>query len=133
MKRQAHNKKEWPCLICAVCSNVFRVKVYRAQTAKYCSFRCKQRAAARAAGVVIAAKTRGTGVAGYVKRNGRHEHRLVAEAMIGRRLSPSEVVHHIDGNRHNNDPKNLQVITQSEHIALHRPEMLASRKQKHGY
>ena len=56
---------------------------------------------------------------GYVKLYGRHEHRVVAEEMIGRKLRPDEVVHHIDGNKSNNDPSNLMVMTQSEHIKLH--------------
>lgn len=37
------------------------------------------------------------------------EHRLVAATMIGRSLRPDETVHHIDGNRANNAPGNLQV------------------------
>jgi hypothetical protein len=41
-------------------------------------------------------------------------------------------VHHIDGNKKNNAPKNLQVMTQSEHIKLHIKEMLAIRKMKAG-
>lgn len=55
----------------------------------------------------------------YRKFFGRHHHRVVAERAIGRKLLPGEHVHHIDGNKHNNDPKNLQVMTASEHAALH--------------
>ena len=38
------------------------------------------------------------------------EHRLVAERKIGRYLLPEEVVHHIDGDKENNNPDNLQVF-----------------------
>lgn len=55
----------------------------------------------------------------YRKLLGRHEHRVVAEAMIGRPLFSDEHVHHIDGNKHNNSPSNLQVMTRSEHLKLH--------------
>ena len=51
--------------------------------------------------------------AGYVR-----EHRLVAEAVSGRRLLRSEVVHHLDNNPQNNDPSNLQVFdTNGRHLA----------------
>ena len=63
---------------------------------------------------------RGRGKAdGYIKLNGRHEHRIVAEKMIGRTLESGEIVHHKDGNKRNNTPENLEVITQSEHIREH--------------
>lgn len=37
------------------------------------------------------------------------EHRLVVARMIGRPLHPTETVHHIDGDRTNNKPENLQL------------------------
>lgn len=55
----------------------------------------------------------------YVKYYGRHLHRIVAEEKIGRKLKPGEIVHHIDGDKKNNSPENLEVMTQSEHIKLH--------------
>lgn len=45
------------------------------------------------------------------------EHRLIMEKKLGRYLSRSEVVHHIDGNPQNNHPDNLITFRQnSEHL-----------------
>lgn len=53
--------------------------------------------------------------AGYVK-----EHLVVAEGIVGRELLPGEVVHHKDGNTHNNAPENLQIFKNSgEHQRHH--------------
>lgn len=60
----------------------------------------------------------GTGKS-YEKTFGRHTHRVIAEQKLGRKLRPGEIVHHIDGNKRNNDPSNLAVMTQSEHARLH--------------
>lgn len=56
----------------------------------------------------------------YAKLYGRHEHRVVAEQLLGRKLRPGEVVHHIDGNKRNNVPQNIRVFaSQSEHAKFH--------------
>lgn len=56
----------------------------------------------------------------YKKTLGRHTHRIVAESKIGRPLRPGEVVHHIDGDKHNNDPENLEILeNQAEHARRH--------------
>lgn len=57
-------------------------------------------------------------------------HRVIAEQMLGRPLDAHEHVHHIDGNKHNNDPKNLAVLTRVEHIKIHRKEIWAGQKLK---
>jgi len=55
----------------------------------------------------------------YRKFFGRHEHRVVAEAALGRPLRPDEQVHHLDENKQNNAPENLVVLSAREHRALH--------------
>jgi hypothetical protein len=55
----------------------------------------------------------------YAKFYGRLQHRLVAEKMLGRKLREDEVVHHIDGDKRNNDPENLMVMTAAEHGRFH--------------
>ncbi len=64
------------------------------------------------------------------------EHILVMEKHIGRYLkfygldnSNSEVVHHINEDKSDNDIKNLQLMTVAEHAKLHNNYILASQRR----
>lgn len=64
------------------------------------------------------------------KRILKDEHRYLVEQFIGRKLSRNEVVHHIDGNKKNNDISNLKVMSLSEHTKIHSIERTISEETK---
>lgn len=71
-------------------------------------------------------------VKGHPRQNKRgyvYEHQFVMEQHIGRLLKKGEVVHHIDGNKQNNDISNLMLLTNEEHAKLH-SLMRRSEKRK---
>ena len=48
------------------------------------------------------------------------EHRCIATKVIGRKLTSSDIVHHIDGNTKNNSLENLLFLSNKKHIKLHK-------------
>jgi len=48
-----------------------------------------------------------------------YEHKIVAERALGRALKTDETVHHIDGDKTNNSPKNLLICKRAYHVELH--------------
>lgn len=70
------------------------------------------------------------GIHPYVQEGKKLQHRIVAEQKIGRPLAPGEVVHHINGNKKDNRPENLDVMLKGEHMSMHSTERWAKRKPK---
>lgn len=132
-------------LICEICGNEFHSKPSDAANRKSCGKECgrkwrsqKMTGAANhqfgirgsenptwAGGVLIR-----DGYA-YIYAPGHHDYRkdeyvkrcrLVAEQSIGRKLLENEHVHHINGNRMDDRPENLEVVTKSEHCRIHNLE-----------
>lgn len=53
------------------------------------------------------------------ENSGRPQHVVLMEEHIGRKLTKSEVVHHINGCRSDNRIENLRLMTREEHSRLH--------------
>lgn len=60
---------------------------------------------------------------GYHIYNGIKVHRLIMEKHIGRKLLPTEIVHHINFDKFDNRIENLQIVSRSEHNKIHKPQI----------
>ncbi len=105
-KCNAITRKKGKYNICNHCGKSFYLRqseIYKG-SGRFCSMDCRKN-------YFLINRT------GYIKIKGRYAHRIAMELAIGRELLPSEVVHHIDGNKRNNDISNLILFkTNSEHL-----------------
>lgn len=105
---------------CARCGATFQFRPDHINRAKFCSRTCRSTTVANQTADRRGDLQRGRGEGRtYRKRGGRHEHREVAQAKVGRALTSDEIVHHIDHDIHNNHPDNLRVMTRAEHMREH--------------
>lgn len=119
-------------ITCARCGTVFSAQTFPSKPRRYCSRRCwlkvhnnpeRNAIVARATIEQRADKLRDRGDGKtYRKRAGRHEHRVIAEQLFGRKLTADDIVHHKDGDRRNNDPGNLELTNRVEHARHHLAE-----------
>jgi len=118
--------------LCPQCGNLFHPL---RQSSKYCSRKC---AWANNGGKNKKPESWWVNKRGYVEgkiwlSNNTYirvkQHRFIMEGIIGRPLKSSEDVHHIDGNKSNNKPHNLELI---EH-GIHSTKTNKSRSHKGGY
>lgn len=126
MRRIEENQKP-----CAFCGKMFFA---RHKTQKYCGLECRKgfdKANRKKAydDYSVAADSR------YLRiwkgrRRSELLHRYIAKKYFGEEMVSGLVVHHIDGNRLNNEIENLRLMTNKEHMSLHSRQQSEKRKEK---
>ena len=78
-----------------------------------------------------------TGTQGYLIKGERRNrsikkylHRVVYENHYNVTLTSYDIIHHIDGDKTNNEISNLQRMTRAEHCKHHHAKLLSARRSK---
>jgi hypothetical protein len=123
---RAEARKRGRTIPCVVCGKEFWAVPYREKGGQVC---CSKECSYIDKGKRFSGKNSPTWKGGkwishgyvWTKRNGKQvpEHRLILEQAVGRPLRKDEETHHINGNKTDNRPENLTIMSKAEHARLH--------------
>lgn len=64
----------------------------------------------------------------YLAVKHKRIHRIVAEEKLGRKLKKNEEVHHLNGDKYDNRPENLEILDRRSHHYIHLKKMWSKRE-----
>lgn len=114
-------------IVCEICNKIFYVYRYRKDTARFCSGSCRAYwvGSERRKNVKPTLSSQGyyfIKVHGHYRANKQGYVKiadLVLEIKLGRRLKKNEIAHHINKNKTDDSPENLQLQIVGQHESLH--------------
>lgn len=128
--------------ICKICKKEYtkgKIGVVQFNKSKYCSLKCRSKVLSgpdnphwrggvhhRSDGYILIRID--TFHKGHKGKKYDLQHRIIMSQHLGRELLRTEVVHHLNGDPHDNRVDNLEIITQAEHAKKHDAERKKNSK-----
>ena len=103
---------------CSYCGNMLQVEPNRIRKYNFCDNKCKKLYRQVGCGITTDGYV-WIIVDGYNRHNQVKIHRYLMEVKLGRKLKSTEIVHHKDFNKLNNNINNLEILTREEHNKIH--------------